>query len=210
MIHIRYRCLPSTAHPKAETVGDTWCLAWLRVRSFAEAKALAENELRNRQWDALELEEIFRVPADHYAKDDPHYEYYCETEHRREVYAYFLSPKYPAYCIELEAVATQRQQRFPPGTKATVIYWVLNSTLVQDADFFNRFWEKPGVVQMAEECAQELVKSSGWQVEQLLRGYPTNCHQYAPNSLLAAHYDEAEDVGECIAFWPEVDPETVH
>jgi hypothetical protein len=211
MIHLRYHCLPSHEHPDAERTGDTWFLAWIRVRSFAEAEALAKAELERAHWDIVEREEIFRVPRNYCTPDDPHYAYYQEALQHREVYAYYLSPKYPSYCVELEAVATARQCRYPPGTKAHVLYWVVNSTLAPEEECFDDFWGKGRNVRAARTRAAEQVERSGWRVRRTLAHYPTNCHQYEPDSLVAAHYDEAEEIGECLAFWPEAAAEnTLH
>jgi hypothetical protein len=141
MIFARYNCIPGKRHPDIERVGETYANCWLRVRSFSEAKKIAEKNIRGQNWQILNLDEIWRIPKGHYQTEDDGLPYYEQALIDKEVYVFHQSPKHPVYCVNFEAVPIQTNTQFPKGTYADVRYWVVNEK-VSSSDVFDDFWGK--------------------------------------------------------------------
>jgi len=206
MIFARYDIVPGRRHPDRDRVGISFANCWLRVRSFAEAKDLAEQNLAEQHWDILSLDEIWRIPAGHYQTEVDGLPYYQQALIDREVYVFHLSPKYPVYCLDFEAVPMRSNQHFPVGTHAVVKYWVTNEKVSTTSDVFDHFWDKITHQRKAIALGRKAIQSEHWRVTAVRGGQPVNYRSFPKNQLFTQYYEEAEEYGECLAFWTEEKP----
>lgn len=95
MIFATYNCIAGKKHPEFERVGETYANCWLRVRSFAEMRKLAEKNFRNQHWKIINLDEIWPIPKGHYQTEDDGLPYYEQALVDKEVYVFHQSLKYP-------------------------------------------------------------------------------------------------------------------
>ncbi len=205
MIFALYCVLPGPKHPDVDRVGVTYVNCWLRVRSFMEAKDLAEKKLRGQHWQILELEEIRRISRGHYHAGDEGLANYEQALIGREAYETYVSPKYPAYCVDFEAVPMRANTRFPKSTRADVKYWVMNEKVSSTADAYDDFWGKETHVRKAISLGHKAIKHEKWRVTAVGAGRPVNFLSYRKDPVLTRYYEEAEEYGECLSFW-YVDP----
>ena len=206
MIFATYNCIPGRKHPDVERVGETYVNCWLRVRSFAEAKALAEKNIRGQHWKILTLDEIWRIPRGHYQTEEDGFPYSEQALIDREVYVFHVSPKHPVYCVDFEAVPMRTNTRFPKGTHADVKYWVMNEKVSSSSDVFDDFWGKVTHKRKAVSLGRKMIQSERWRVTAVRGGRPVNYRSFPKNLLLTQYYEEAEEYGECIAFWTDKEP----
>lgn len=203
MIFAMYNCIPGRRHPDFEQVGEAFVSCFLRVRSFSEARALAERSIRSRHWKSLSLNEIWRIPRGHFQTEHDGLPYYEQALIDREVYVFNVSPKYPVYCVEFEAVPMKTNAHFPQGTHARVMYWIVNEKVSPSSDPYDDFWGKVGHKQKAVSMGRKMIHSEKWRVVAVRGGKPVNQRSFPKDHLLTQYYEEAEEYGECIAFWVE-------
>ncbi len=201
VIFARYNVLPGPKHPDVDRVGDTYVNCWVRIKSFAEAKVLAEKNLRDNQWEILELEEMRRDHRSHYRDEPEGLAYYEQAFIDREVYVFYQTPKYPVYCVDFEALPMGTNTQFPKGTHADVKYWVVNAKVSSTADVFDDFWNKETHVREAISLGEKAIEDAKWRVIAVGEGRPVNFRSYPEDPLLTQYYEEAEEHGECLAFW---------
>jgi hypothetical protein len=216
VIFVRYHCKPTQTHAEYDTTGDTWVNGWIRVRSFAEAKARARRELRNGYLKVVRLEEIGRVSRESYPEDASGRAYYDEAQEAGEVFVFYSSVKHPVFCVDFEAVTLRSNRNFPRKAHATVKYWVLNEKVARqfsaDNDMaadesYADFWKDRKHREMAVTLGRKKIQDYGWRVTAVCNAQPVCYDDYAGNALLLEHYDEAEERGECTAFWTDVPPD---
>ncbi len=200
MIFIRYECRPLKKHPDYDQIGDGSVNCWIRVRSFAEAKELAEKDIRSQHWKILELEEIWKIPSGHFQTESDGRQYFEQALIDREVFVFHTCPKFPVYCVEFEAVPMKKNTDFPQETIADVKYWVANE-MISSTDYLDNFWSKPQHLEKAVSLGKKMIRSEGWKVTEVRNGEPVNHLSFRKNSLLTQCYGEAEEYGECLAFW---------
>ncbi len=205
MIFAMYCVVPGPKHPDMDRVGIAYAVCWLRVRSFVEAKDLAEKNLRDQHWQILELKEIGRVPRGHYRAGDEGLAYYEQALVDREAYEIHLSPKYPVYCLDFEAAPMRANERFPKNTHADVKYWVSNEKVSSTSDFYDDFWGKEAHLRKAISLGKKAIESEKWRVTAVGEGRPVNIRSYPKDPVLIQYYEVAEEYGECLSFW-YVDP----
>jgi hypothetical protein len=167
---------------------------------------LAERHLRAHHWKILELEEIWRIPRGYFhTKHDGRGGY----EHALvdgEAYAFYLSPKYPVFCVDFEAVPMRTNTRFPSGTRAKVKYWVVNDKVSSTSDPSEGFWSKETHVRRAIALGNKAVRGEKWRATAVGKGRPVNFRSYPKDPLLTQYYEEAEEYGECLSFWHDAGP----
>jgi len=127
--------------------------------------------------------------------------YYEKALVDREVYVFYQSPKYPAYCVDFEAVPMRTKTRFPKGTHANVKYWVLTGKVSCTSDVYDDFWCKEAHVRKAIALGKKAVKGEKWRVTVVGEGRPVNFRSYPRDPLLTQYYEEAEGYGDCLSFW---------
>jgi hypothetical protein len=206
MIFARYNCLPGNKHPDSERVGETYVNCWLRVRSFAEAKNLAEQNIKSQFWKIRVLDEIWRIPPGHHRTEEDGLPYYEQALIDREVYVFHQSPKHPAYRVDFEAVPTRSNKNFPRGTHADVKYWVMNEKVSTTSDVYDRFWDKSVHKRKAIALGRKAIQSESWRVTAVRGGQPVSYTSFPKDHLFTQHYEEAEEYGECLAFWTDKKP----
>jgi len=206
MIFAFYLVVPGPEHPDVERIGGAYVNCWLRVGSFAEAKRLAEKNLRDHHWKILELEEIWRIPRGYFHTEHDGRAYYEQALIDREVYAFHQWPKYPVYCVDFEAVPMRTNAQFPKGAHANVKYWVLNSKVSSKTDEYDDFWCKEAHVRKAIALGKRAVKGEKWRVTVVGEGRPVNFRSYPRDPLLTQYCEEAEEYGECLSFWHDAGP----
>jgi len=209
MIYAQYNCLPGRRHPDIERVGEAHVSCWLRVRSFAKAKELARRNFSRERWTILALEELWRIPPGHYRKKDKGRRYYEQAMTDREVYLFHLTPRYPVYCVDFEAVATRSNKHYPANTHADVKYWVVNEKVSAKSDVYDGFWDKVAHKRKAIALGRRTIRSERWRVTAVRGGRPLSYRSFAKDSLLTRYYEEAEEYGECVAFWTYKKPNRV-
>lgn len=200
MIFATYNCLPGKKHPDFERIGETYVNCWIRVRSFAEARKLAEKYIHNQHWKIINLDEIWRIPKDHFQTEDDGLPYYEQALVDKEVYEFYRSPKYPVYCVDFEAIPIRTNTQFEKGTFAYVKYWIVNEK-VSSSDAFDNFWGKKKHINKAISSGRKKIQSEKWRVINVLDSQPVNYRSFIKDPLLTQYYEEAEEYGECIAFW---------
>jgi len=205
MIFAFYHVVPGPEHPDADRIGYTYVNCWLRVGSFAGAKRLAKKHLRAHHWKILELEEIRRIPRGYFHTKHAGRAGYEHALVDGEAYAFHLSPKYPVYSVDFEAVPMRTNTRFPGGTRAKVKYWVVNGKVSSTSDVFEGFWSKETHVRRAIALGKKAVRGEKWRVTAVGEGRPANSRSYPRDPLLTKYYEEAEEYGECLSFWYEAD-----
>ncbi len=204
MIFARYAIIPSRHHPEFGRIGPALVNCWLRVRSFTEAESIAVRTMRGLGWRSVTLEEIWRIPPGHYRRRDPGYRYFEQAQTDREVYCFHTSPLHPVYCVEFQAVATRANCReYPKGTRATVMYWVVNEKVSKTADCFDDFWGKATHQNRAVNLGRKRIEAEGWKVTAVNAGYGVNEQTNSRDRKLTQYYEEAEDSGDCLAIWIE-------
>ena len=204
MIFARYEIVPGRKHPDFGSIGLSWANCWLRVRSFDAAREIASRMIRGAGWSSLSLEEIWRVPPGHYRKRDAGFEYFEQAKTDRTVFVFFTSPLHPVYCVEFVAVATRTNRcKYPAGTKAAVKYWVVNEEVSKTADCLDDFWGKATHQSRAVNLGRKRIEAEGWRVTAVKAKYGINYLTHRRNKLLTKYYEEAEDLGDCLAFWIE-------
>jgi len=201
MIFALYCVVPGPKHSDVDRIGVAYVDCWLRVRTFVEAKDLAEKNLRDQHWQILELEEIWRVPHGHYRAGDEGLAYYEQALIDREFYQIHLSPKYPVYCVDFEAVPMRANTQFLKNTHADVKYWVVNKKVSSTADVYDDFWGKETHVRKAISLGIKAIKRAKWRVTVVGVGRPVNFRSYPKDPVLTQYYEEAEEYGECLSFW---------
>lgn len=216
MIYVRYDCRPTKAHPEYDQTGATWVNGWIRVRSFAEAKARARRELRGEHLKVIRLDEIGRVSRARYLEDPSTLALFDEAQKCGEVFAYYPSVKYPVFCVDFEAVSARSNRNFPRRARATIKYWVLNETVAAHlysekavlADVtFTDFWEYQKHREIAISLGRNRIRDYGWRVTKVVGGQPITYDDYKGNALFQQYYNEAEEGGACTAFWIDELPE---
>jgi hypothetical protein len=205
MIFAGYICIPGKKHQYIGRVGETHVNCWLRVRSFAEAKALAEKNIRSQHWVIISLDEIWRIPKGHFKTGSDGLPYYEQALIDRGVYVFHQSPKYPVYCVHFRAVPTHANTDFSQGTFADVKYWVVNEE-VSSSNVFNDFGGKKKHIRKAISWGRKRIQSAKWRVTNVLKGQPVNYRSFIKDPLLTQYYEEAEEYGECLAFWTSTKP----
>jgi len=215
MIHVRYHCKPTKAHPEYDQTGDTWVNGWIRVRTFAEAKARARRELRGEHLKVIRLDEIGRVSRARYLEDPNTLEFFDEAQKSGEVFVYYPSVKYPVFCVDFEAVSARSNRNFSRSVRATIKYWVLNETVAAHlypeeaalADVtYTDFWDQRKHREMAIKLGRNKIRDYSWRVAKVVGGQPITYDDYKGNALFQQYYEEAEDGGECTAFWTDAPP----
>lgn len=126
--------------------------------------------------------------------------YYEQALVDKEVYVFHQSPKYPVYCVNFKAVTIGTNTQFEQGTLADVKYWVANEK-VSSSDAFDDFWGKKKHVNKAITLGRNKIQSEKWRVINVLEGQPVNYRSFIKDPLLTQYYEEAEEYGDCIAFW---------
>jgi hypothetical protein len=61
-------------------------------------------------------------------------------------------------------------------------------------------------VSKAISLGKKKIQSEKWRVTKVLEGQPVNYRSFIKDSLLTQYYEEAEDYGECLAFWTYTKP----
>ena len=211
MIFARYECQPTPSHPDVDRVGDASVNCWLRVRSFAGAKALAEKSIRTQYWKILSLDEIWRIPPGHYKTEEEGLPYYEQALIDKEVYVFHLAPKHPVYRVDFEAVPSKNNKTYCRGTLAEVKYWIVNEKVSASADPFDDFWGKAAHRRKATTFGRQMLLSEGWRVTAVIGGERVNHQSYHKDPILTQYYHEAEEYGDCLAFWIDEEPnKTLH
>jgi hypothetical protein len=206
MIFAIYDCVPGPKHPDLNRIGSASVCCWLRVRSFAEAKALAEKAIQAQHWKILSLNEMWRIPRGHYRAGDSGFAYYEQARTDRAVYFFHQSPKYPVYCVDFSAISTQTNTRYPKGTYADVKYLVVNERVSSSSDFFDDFWDKDNHKRKAITLGRKRIQAEKWRVTSVQGGRPVNYLSFPEDPLLTQYYEEAEEYGDCLAFWTDQEP----
>jgi hypothetical protein len=201
MIFAQFKCVPGRRHPDFEHVGVAYVNCWLRVRSCNQAKVLAERNIRAQHWKIRALEEIRKISRGDYDTKSYGLPYHEQAIIDREVYAFHLSPKFPVYCVDFDAVAMKTNARFPRRTCAFVKYWVTNEKVSPSSDPYDDFWGKLTHKRKAVSLGRRLLQGKKWRVTAVRGGQPVNYRSFPKDPLLTQYYEEAEEHGECIAFW---------
>lgn len=204
MIFAQYKMVPGRKHPDFGRIGAALVNCWLRVRSFEAAKMAAAQFLREEGWKSLALQEIWRIPPGHFKEPSPGFECFEQAQTDRTVFVIYTCPLYPVYCVEFEAFANPRNRRkYAPGTRARAKYWVVNEKVSRTADCFDDFWGKPIHQRRAVNMGKRRIEAEGWQVTLVTSHYPASSQTNSRSKLLTQYYDEAEETGDCLAFWVE-------
>lgn len=200
MIYLTYSCQPTRSHPEYDRIGEAFVNCWIRVRSFAEAKKIAERDIRSQRWRILSLEDIWKIQPGDFQHGDKSYSHYEQARTDREVYLFHQSPRYPVYTVDFEAVALKSNAQFPPGTTAEVRYWVVNSKVSKTADHFDAFWDKDAHVRKAVALGRKEIREENWKVTSVTTSRPVNRRSFARSPKLTQYYEEAEEYGSCLLF----------
>jgi len=206
MIFARYNVVPGPEHPDVNRVGETYVNCWLRVGSFAAAKRFAERHLRDLHWEILELMEIWRIPRGYFHSKHEGRACYDQALIDGKYYTFHLSPKYPVYCVDFEAVSMRTNTKFPAGTRAAVKYWVTIDKVSSTSDCYDNFWSEKTHVRRAVALGKKAVRGEKWRVTAVGKGRPVNFRSYPKDPLLTQYYEEAEEYGECLSFWHDAGP----
>lgn len=162
---------------------------------------MAERNIKSQQWKILSLDEIWRIPRGHYETEDDGLQYYEQALIDREVYVFHQSPKYPVYCVEYEVVPMKKNKRFSQDIVAIAKYWVVNKKVSSSSDVFNNFWDKLTHQRKAMSLGRQMIQSEAWRVTSIRGGTPVNYRSHIDDDQLTQYYEEAEEYGECLAFW---------
>jgi hypothetical protein len=164
---------------------------------------MAEKNIKTKHWKILSLDEIWRVPRGFYKPEDINFLYYEQALFDKEVYVFHQSPKYPVYYVEYEVIPMKKNKRFSQKTHAIAKYWVMNEKVASKSDFYDDFWGKLKHQRKAISLGRQMIQSEEWRVTAVRGGNAVNFRSHADNATLTQYYDEAEEYGECLAFWIE-------
>jgi hypothetical protein len=206
MIFVRYRCVPTKRNPRVDAVGEAAVACWVRVRSFREAQTISRLALRREHWSIHSIEEIRRTRRADYKPRGEGRKYFDQAVLDRDVYAIHSSPKHPVCQVDFVAIPARGNRSYPRDTRAKVVYLVVNERVSRSADYFDDFWLKPVHLQKAIALGRRRIRAAQWQVVTVESCTPLGYRAVEKYPLFARYYDEAEENGDSIAFWPDHDP----
>jgi hypothetical protein len=204
MIFLSYICEPTDAHPDSERLGEAFVNCWIRVRSFAEAREIAERNIADENWRVISLDEIFRTRREYHRTEAEGLAYYKQALIDSEVFVWHTCPKYPVYRVDFRVTPTKANKRFEAGIKAVASYWVVNEALSSTSDPFDDFWGKKKNRNKAVAMGRKLIRAEKWRVISVLDEAPVDFAMCKNDPDLARYYDDAEEYGECLVFQPVV------
>jgi hypothetical protein len=192
MFFLRYSIVPAADHPRFDELGEALVLCWIERASLAEADEVARHDIARQQWQILEREAGEAVTAADYDSDDDFRERYEQALIDKEVYQYYLSPRYPVYWVN----AALRQG----SETAEAHYFLCNEALREEGDdvYDPAFWDGERE-EAVFQAALEAIREAGWELTAPLEGRPCGRGD-VPEELLGP-YDKAEEgPTPCLVF----------
>lgn len=193
MFYLRYRVRPTNDHPEREMLGEGMVCCWIERPSLAEADGIAQEAIRDEQWDVLESEEGREIREEEYDADDEDLEFYQQAVLDKEVFVFHTSPRYPVFHVEAEVTDAQSV------TTAEAHYFLCGESILREGEdvYDPAFWAGERQ-EIALTAATDAIREAGWAVVRVVLAEPCG-RDDLPEELLS-FYDEAEEAGACVVF----------
>jgi hypothetical protein len=199
MFFRRYFAMPAKRHREHDLLGEAYVCCWVERKTLAAADRVARRNMKAELWDVLERDAAHAVSAPDYPEGDEWRAYYDQARIDKEVYVFHTSPRFPVYWI----IAAARRG---PRETAEAHYLISGESLLgKDHEVaVPNFWN---LIRRhrALKAARDAIAAAGWAVKRVVSEKP--CGQGDLPGDFHRYYDEAEEVGACLVFVRDTQPE---